>query len=148
MKGELIITEGYNGCIEWTGARSDKGYGLRNVAGRVRRVHRLEWEKANGPILDGMKVLHTCDNPPCHNVDHLFLGTSLDNTRDMIAKGRHVPPPHPFGEAHPSARLTNAEVAEIRALYQRGGYTHRGLARMFGVSHARIGALIRRQGEG
>lgn len=75
-------------CLEWTGARFTRGYGAKKVGGRMRRVHRLEWERVHGLIPEGMCVLHRCDNPPCYNLDHLFLGTVLDNTRDMIAKGR------------------------------------------------------------
>jgi hypothetical protein len=53
-------------------------------------VHRLVWEEANGPIPDGLHVLHRCDVPACCNIDHLFLGTPADNLRDQIAKGRHT----------------------------------------------------------
>jgi len=48
----------------------------------------VAWEDVNGPISDGLWVLHRCDNPPCCRPDHLFLGTPADNTADMIAKGR------------------------------------------------------------
>jgi len=58
----------------------------------VIRTHRLAWELANGPIPDGLSVLHHCDNPPCCNVEHLFLGTQTDNHADMVAKGRHYHP--------------------------------------------------------
>lgn len=76
-------------CIEWTGARfANGGYGAKKVRGKMCRVHRLEWERVHGPIPEGLCVLHRCDNPPCYNIDHLFLGTVMDNVRDMIAKGR------------------------------------------------------------
>jgi hypothetical protein len=48
----------------------------------------MVWEESNGSIPDGMRVLHRCDVPACVNIDHLFLGTSLDNMQDMTAKGR------------------------------------------------------------
>ncbi len=54
------------------------------------RAHRASWQISFGPIPDGLQVLHTCDNPPCCNPAHLFLGTQLDNIYDMCAKGRHV----------------------------------------------------------
>ena len=77
-------------CIEWEGARTCAGgYGRRWVDGKMKRVHRLAWAEAYGPIPEGLHVLHRCDNPPCHNVDHLFLGTNGDNVRDCVAKGRH-----------------------------------------------------------
>lgn len=76
------------GCWEWTGATT-WGYGEVNRQGiSGRRVHRLAWEFAYGPIPDGLMVLHRCDNRSCVRPDHLFLGTAADNMHDMIAKGR------------------------------------------------------------
>ena len=75
-------------CIEWSGSRNREGYGRFKIAGQSFLAHRIMWEEANGPIPDGLNICHTCDNPPCVNVDHLFLGTDKDNTRDSMAKGR------------------------------------------------------------
>jgi hypothetical protein len=72
------------GCWFWNGTLSN-GYGKM---GR-QLAHRLSWEAFNGPIPDGLFVLHKCDTPPCVNPDHLFLGTHGDNVRDCLAKGRH-----------------------------------------------------------
>jgi hypothetical protein len=77
-----------NGCIEWGASRFPQGYGQIKVNYQNRKAHRVAWELAHGPIPDGLVVCHRCDNPPCCNVDHLFLGTHSDNTRDMHAKGR------------------------------------------------------------
>jgi len=52
-------------------------------------AHRISWVIWNGPVPDGLKVLHHCDVRNCCNEEHLFLGTSKDNTRDMISKGRN-----------------------------------------------------------
>lgn len=76
-------------CIEWDGSRNERGYGRVHVNGHLAYAHRAEWEKHHGPIPDGMKVCHHCDNPPCYRIDHLFLGTQADNMADMHAKGRH-----------------------------------------------------------
>jgi len=81
-----------SGCIEWNGARTNGGYGLITwLDGDKRRTttaHRKVWEMKFGPIPPDTCVMHTCDNPPCVNVDHLKLGTQLDNVRDCISKGR------------------------------------------------------------
>jgi hypothetical protein len=87
-----------NGCLEWTRCVTVRsGYGRINIAGRgVVVTHRFAWEVVNGPIPDGLNVLHHCDNPPCCETDptdgypegHLFLGTHADNMADMVAKGR------------------------------------------------------------
>lgn len=75
-------------CKVWTGSQNGSGYGERRINWKKYYVHRLAWEEANGPIPDGMFVLHHCDNPACYEPTHLFLGTHQDNMADMAAKGR------------------------------------------------------------
>lgn len=75
-------------CIEWTGATTGNGYGQKRSKGKRVKVHRLVWAEANGPIPQGLKVLHTCDNPPCYNLEHLYLGTHAKNMQDMADRGR------------------------------------------------------------
>ncbi len=77
-----------DGCWEWTGAKT-RGYGVINM-GRgkgLKGAHRLSYEINVGPV-GALWVLHRCDNPPCVRPDHLFLGTTADNTQDMMSKGR------------------------------------------------------------
>lgn len=69
-------------------ARDQHGYGRSWFEGRVWKVHRLVWTQVYGPIPEGVGVLHRCDNPPCFNVEHLFLGDQAVNIADMVAKGR------------------------------------------------------------
>ncbi len=79
-------------CWEIQGAAVHGGYVHIGVVvgGRQKlfKAHRVAWELANGPIPDGMRVLHACDNPRCVNPNHLSLGTQADNIRDSVQKGR------------------------------------------------------------
>lgn len=82
------FTRTESGCLVWNLSKTHNGYGLCGYQGRQWRVHRLIWTLLKGPIPPGAKVCHRCDNPPCSEIAHLFLGTQLDNIRDMYAKGR------------------------------------------------------------
>jgi len=81
---------GPEACWPWMRAVGGKGYGnVPDGVGRTLRSSRVAWELTHGPIADGLFVLHRCDNRPCCNPAHLFLGTAGDNIRDCVAKGRH-----------------------------------------------------------
>jgi hypothetical protein len=76
-------------CWLWTGTKNERGYGFTTYTdGRNAKAHRVAWELTNGPIPEGLWVLHRCDVPSCVRPDHLFLGDAKENTRDMHAKGR------------------------------------------------------------
>jgi len=104
-------------CWLWHGYRNKWGYGRVTKGISVTLMaHRVSWEFANGPIPAGLYVCHTCDNPPCVNPEHLFLGTQLDNIRDASRKGRMPGNPHP---------CTDTAKAKIGAFFRgRPGTPH------------------------
>lgn len=135
------IPEPNSGCWLWLGARAPKGYGSCRHRRRTRAAHHVAYELHRGPITPGLHVLHSCDNPPCVNPAHLFLGTPMDNTRDMMRKGRHRCLPL-TGERHGMTRLTTKQVGEIRSLYP--ALSHRQIAERVGASSSQVGKIIRR----
>lgn len=132
-----------NGCWEWQASRVAEGYGQTRVGhGNQRRAHRVAYELTYGPIPEGMCVLHRCDNPPCCNPEHLFLGTIADNNADMHRKGRHPHGGPKPGEENFRAKLTNDQVRTIRARYAAGGISIRQLTREYPISLTTMRHLI------
>lgn len=150
---------GPDACWPWTGSRKESGHGEVGSGGRRGRIlkaHRVAWELAYGPIPEGMKVCHKCDNPPCCNPTHLFLGTQADNMADMARKGRANRTSRLLGDAHPlrinphlaargervgGARLTEADVCLILSSNE----SQRALARRFGVSRRTVAFVQQRK---
>lgn len=92
LKKRLITAKD---CWEWTGARNRHGYGVIRVGGRAGGtvlVHRLAASVYLDYDLQDPAVLHTCDNPPCFNPDHLYVGDQADNMRDAYSRGRRLTP--------------------------------------------------------
>lgn len=124
-------------CWEWRGWRHPSGYGQigRGIrADGLVYTHIAAWEVTSGPVPSGLRVCHTCDNRSCVNPGHLFLGTSADNTHDMVKKRRHR-----FGEAH-AQKLSDAQVVEARRLLAEGT-SQQKVADQFGVSRSMIGQI-------
>lgn len=127
-------------CWLWTASRSGSGYGCLRVNRVTRTSHTLAWELTNGPIPDGLWVLHKCDVRLCCNPTHLFLGTASDNARDMVAKGRNsVNGKH--GEEHHACKLTKDIVASIRAAVA-SGVSQSEMARRVGVTAAQVNHIV------
>lgn len=120
-------------CWLWTSAAT-RGYGVIGSNGSYEYAHRMSWVLHNGPIPEGLWVLHRCDTPLCVRPDHLFLGTQTDNMRDAAAKGR---------VRNQSTKLTPDDVQIIRDRYAGGDVSQRELAAEFGVGQTQISRIIR-----
>lgn len=134
------------GCWEWKGSRNGRGYGQvssgrRSASGHMQPMlaPRASWEIHRGPIPPGMAICHTCDNPPCVNPEHLFLGTRRDNNADMARKRRSL-----NGERSPQSKLTDSQVDAIRERYAAGGVSQEALAAEYGISRSYVSMLARR----
>lgn len=133
-----IDRRGDDECWPWLGYRHAKGYGRSFVwvGDRVYVVpHRASWAIHYGPPGD-MHVCHRCDNPPCCNPRHLFLGTNIDNVKDRVAKGRTQ-----RGIQHFKARVTEDDVRAIRASTERPA----AIARRYGISYGTVAAILTRR---
>ncbi len=130
-------------CWVWTGGCDDDGYGTFSHAGFPVRAHRVAFLLDNGrwPTPCG---LHRCDNRRCCRPDHVFEGTVGDNVRDMVSKGRLVPPPPPRpGRRDPFAKLTEDGVRAIRESHA-AGISARELGETYGVSETTVREAVRR----
>lgn len=114
-------------CWEWIPPRGGKtaAYGRSVRSGQSEAAHRRSWILANGPIPDGLFVLHRCDNPKCVRPSHLFVGTQAENVKDMQQKGRarggfKKGRRDRQGSRHPMSKLLEREVIAIRRRYARG----------------------------
>lgn len=124
-------------CWLWTGPTAKGGYGKTGVG----PAHQVSWIENYGPIPEGLQVCHKCDNPPCVNPVHLFLGTTADNSADMVQKGRSLK-----GRKHPMVIVNEAVVREIRAAYvprKNGGLV--ALAQKYGLAHTTVHAIVTRK---
>ncbi len=98
-------SNGPDACWIWTGALHRQGYGSIKVDKATALAHRVSWLLCHGEM-PAQCVCHRCDNPPCVNPSHLFLGSYADNMRDMTLKGRHG-----------GTKLSDADVRALRAIY-------------------------------
>ena len=151
-----VDKKGADECWPWTAAKANKGYGTIGIGGRGSGnigAHRLSYILNIGQIPDGKIVCHKCDNPPCCNPAHLFLGTHKDNTQDMMQKGRCGPSNKPHlmargdrncmrlypklikrGSQQTNSKLSDADIPIIR----NSTRPQRVLAREYGVDQALI----------
>ena len=130
---------GPDACWPWMRCLRPDGYGAIKDGRKLRSAHRVAYEIAYGSIPPGMLVCHTCDNRRCVNPAHLFAGTSLDNRRDMVTKGRQC---RGGGENNSNARLTEVQVREIRRLYATGDVLQREIGTMYGISKSQVHRIV------
>lgn len=125
-------------CWGWRAHMDKDGYPIITNDGKPMRAHRVSYELHYGPIPKGMFVLHHCDNPPCTNPQHLFLGNTLDNALDASRKGRLRK-----GITHHSAKLTEEQVIAIREI--GNSKSQRDIAAIFGITQTSVGHILRRE---
>jgi hypothetical protein len=120
------------GCREWTG-RTYMRYGLVDLDGRPQMAHRIAYHLSTGQEPGELSVCHACDNPPCCEPAHLWLGTHKENMVDMAAKGRTNAPSF-LGESHPGAKLKRVDITAIRS----SGLSNADIAKLYNVTPENI----------
>lgn len=134
-----VDKDGPGGCWVWNGYCQRFGHGWTTHG----LAHRHAWELLRGPVPEGMFVLHRCDNPPCVNPEHLYLGDHQANAEDRCNRGRHV-----RGERNHFAKLTAEQVCDIRREYKKYGPHKQSpsnateLASRYGVNVGAIHSLL------
>lgn len=124
-------------CWEWQGStRGHMQYGSFRLGSRTYSAHRASWELTHGPIPEGLSVLHDCDNPRCVRPDHLYLGTHAQNMADKVSRRRVA------GERHPTAKLTDQQAEEIKALFAVGSLTKKAIAARYGITPTHVRSIV------
>lgn len=116
-----------DGCWEWKGLIMEVGYGAHSIKGKACYAHRFSYELHFGEIPNGKLICHSCDNRKCVNPSHLFVGSHLDNTKDMIDKKRNCK-----GTNVLTHKLKEEDVIKIRSL-RKEGFSYNKIANQFGV---------------
>lgn len=136
-----VDIRGEDHCWEWQAGKERFGYGLIGVAGFTMRSHRLSFILAKGEIRQEDCVCHSCDNPPCVNPNHLWIGSRANNFWDMVTKNRNFALSS-VGESNFKSKLTEADAAKIIEL-AKAGVTVSDLMKQYDLSRSGIHNLLR-----
>ncbi len=140
FKHGYIVNE-KTGCWEWASARYPNGFGLLNAGPKILLAHSVSCILKHGKIPKGKVVCHKCDNKPCVNPEHLFIGTQAENLEDMKNKGRGSD-----GEKNGMAVLSPRSVRLIRLIRKFGDFTYEEIAALFGVSYTCVQLIVSKKG--
>jgi hypothetical protein len=143
-------------CWEWNAAKSKEGYGRFSLNYKEKYMaHRLAFVLHHKKPINKLLVCHTCDNPSCINPSHLFLGTHLDNFKDMKEKGRSCkgnrsrnylyPEKRQKGESNGSSKLKEHQIIEIRNKYDNENMSSKEIANQYGVHETTINNIVKRK---
>jgi hypothetical protein len=126
----MAYVEKSNDCWLWQGSKSIRGYGKFSIQGKPNIIaSRFSYELFKGPIADGMYICHLCDIPSCVNPEHLWAGTHMENTLDMIEKERQ------------HSKLFPMDVIEIRRLWQLGT-SNANLCERFNITSGTVSSIV------
>lgn len=132
-----VCKEDTNECWMWIGCVNGSGYGSFKTSYKSNMAHRFSWELVNGKIPNGLEILHKCDNRLCVNPNHMDIGTSKDNMRDMINKGRSG-----VGDKNSMSKYTELDVLRIKKAYKKGISTYESVGKLFGISWGHVRQLV------
>jgi hypothetical protein len=131
-------------CIEWDKRLNEHGYGIIYHDSKQWYVHRLEWTNNFGEIPKGKCVCHTCDNRKCYNINHLFLGSHLENMQDMAKKGVLLKRAA-RGEKQALSKFTEKQIREIRKIYDKEKYSIHKMAKIFSIAFSTMYCILTRK---
>ncbi len=144
-------TESIDDCWEWNASGRGKGYGSIKYDGKIIDAHRLSWMMTNNKF-DLTKddfICHKCDNPPCVNPNHLFLGNHSVNMKDAYDKGRTHPELNlteefrfKLGCKPANSALVESQILEIKQLLLNGEKVGK-IAKLFNISRYKVSDIKR-----
>jgi HNH endonuclease len=140
-----VAKAGPDDCWLWQSQRNKKGYGQLSLNGKPRTVTRIIWKMLYGEIPESFWVLHSCDNPPCCNPAHLFLGLPKANTQDMLAKGRDGRKTKPENfriSTAPRPHIPAERRVEIYHAYTTGAVSYEGLALQYHCTSRTVARIV------